>query len=177
MEPHVKTFLYTWGSGRVTAEGEKIPGGGRDVRSRGKGSFAEIGVFRVAASRFCMGPGALSRCCPWSALERAHGCCLGRRAHLNLDGSPSHTIHTQTYPCLHAVRCEALDIGYIDGMLLLPLIIEHTIDERSPLCGHTHDSLTSLNAEIVVTFEGTTEVSWRVEWSGRLERGREWHSV
>uniref|UniRef100_A0A1D2A1X4 Uncharacterized protein n=1 Tax=Auxenochlorella protothecoides TaxID=3075 RepID=A0A1D2A1X4_AUXPR len=80
VEPHVKTFLYTWGSGRVTAEGEKIP-----------------------------------------------------------------------------VRCEALDIGYIDGMLLLPLIIEHTIDERSPLCGHTHDSLTSLNAEIVVTFEGTTE--------------------
>jgi hypothetical protein len=25
------------------------------------------------------------------------------------------------------VRCEPLDIGYIDGMLLLPLIIEHTI--------------------------------------------------
>jgi len=25
------------------------------------------------------------------------------------------------------VRCEQLDIGYIDGMLLLPLIIEHTI--------------------------------------------------
>lgn len=31
-------------------------------------------------------------------------------------------------------------------MLLLPLIIEHTIDERSPLCGHTHDSLAALNA-------------------------------
>jgi hypothetical protein len=31
-------------------------------------------------------------------------------------------------------------------------------DERSPLCGHTHDSLIALNAEIVVTFEGTTEV-------------------
>ena len=25
------------------------------------------------------------------------------------------------------MRCEQLDIGYIDGMLLLPLIIEHTI--------------------------------------------------
>lgn len=28
------------------------------------------------------------------------------------------------------VRCEQLDIGYIDGMLLLPLIIEHTIGGR-----------------------------------------------
>jgi hypothetical protein len=28
---------------------------------------------------------------------------------------------------LLSVRCEPLDIGYIDGMLLLPLIIEHTI--------------------------------------------------
>lgn len=24
---------------------------------------------------------------------------------------------------------------------LLPIIIEHTIDERSPLCGHTFDTL------------------------------------
>lgn len=85
------------------------------------------------------------------------------------------------------MRCEPLDLAYIDGMLLLPLIIEHTIgalrllgalrgggrmlvpegsswcsrgkglraaqqqflaparppgaDERSPLCGHTYDSL------------------------------------
>ncbi|PSC68160.1 E set domain-containing [Micractinium conductrix] len=80
VDPKIKAFMYTWGEGRVTAEGERIP-----------------------------------------------------------------------------VRCEPLDIGYIDGMLLLPLIIEHTIDERSPLCGHTHDSLMALNAEIVVTFEGTTE--------------------
>lgn len=80
VDPKIKAFMYTWGEGRLTAEGERIP-----------------------------------------------------------------------------VRCEALDIGYIDGMLLLPLIIEHTIDERSPLCGHTHDSLLALNAEVVVTFEGTTE--------------------
>ncbi|EFN59959.1 hypothetical protein CHLNCDRAFT_133057 [Chlorella variabilis] len=80
VDPKIKAFMYTWGDGRVTAEGEKIP-----------------------------------------------------------------------------VRCEPLDLGYIDGMLLLPLIIEHTIDERSPLCGHTHDSLMALNSEVVVTFEGTTE--------------------
>ena len=55
------------------------------------------------------------------------------------------------------VRCEELQIGYIDGALLLPLIIEHTVDERSPLCGHTHDTLLESGAEIVVTFHGTTE--------------------
>lgn len=55
------------------------------------------------------------------------------------------------------MRCEELQIGYIDGALLLPLIIEHTVDERSPLCGHTHDSLLECGAEIVVTFHGTTE--------------------
>ena len=43
-------------------------------------------------------------------------------------------------------------------MLLLPLIIEHTIDERSPLCGHTFESLVEMRAEVVVTFEGTTEL-------------------
>jgi len=31
------------------------------------------------------------------------------------------------------------------------------VDERSPLCGHTHDSLLESGAEIVVTFHGTTE--------------------
>ncbi|KAK9856462.1 hypothetical protein WJX84_003016 [Apatococcus fuscideae] len=80
VEPKVKAYLYTWGAGRTTAEGEHIP-----------------------------------------------------------------------------VRIEELDIGYIDAMLILPLIIEHTIDERSPLCGHTHDSLMAVAAEIIVTFEGTTE--------------------
>lgn len=81
VEPRIKVYLYTWGDGRLTAEGECIP-----------------------------------------------------------------------------VRVEPLQVDYIDGQLLLPLIIEHTVDERSPLCGHTHDSLVALNAEIVVTFEGTTEV-------------------
>lgn len=67
IEPQVKAYLYTWGEGRNTAEGEHIP-----------------------------------------------------------------------------VRIESLDIGYIDGQLLLPLIEEHTIDERSPLCGHTYMSLKSV---------------------------------
>ena len=43
-------------------------------------------------------------------------------------------------------KIEDLDIGYIDGMLLLPLVEEHTIDERSPLCGHTHESLMAVSA-------------------------------
>ena len=39
------------------------------------------------------------------------------------------------------VRVEAIELGSIAGMLLLPTVVEHTIDERSPLYGHTHDSL------------------------------------
>ncbi|KAK2080060.1 hypothetical protein QBZ16_002456 [Prototheca wickerhamii] len=80
VDPKIKAYLYTWGEGRITAEGERVP-----------------------------------------------------------------------------VRVEELDIGYIDGMLILPLTIEHTIDEVSPLWGHTHDSLVAMTAEIVITFEGTTE--------------------
>lgn len=64
VEPKVLAYLYTWGDGRTTAEGEYIP-----------------------------------------------------------------------------FRADPLNIGYVDGMLLLPLTIEHTIDERSPLYGHTYDSL------------------------------------
>ena len=136
---------------------------------------------------------------------RPRGC---RRHCLAPSAQPRRTCsHTHAH-ALCAVRCEPLDIGYIDGMLILPLIIEHTIgeceragagegvagagrvgarlpvpqppaarplppaphppthphpppthpDERSPLCGHTHDSLQDLTTEIVVTFEGTTEV-------------------
>jgi Inward rectifier potassium channel C-terminal domain len=36
---------------------------------------------------------------------------------------------------------EQLDINYGQGMMLLPITVEHTIDERSPLWGHSHDSL------------------------------------
>ncbi len=64
VEPKVLAYLYSWGDGRTTAEGEHIP-----------------------------------------------------------------------------FRADPLNIGYVDGMMLLPLTIEHTIDERSPLYGHTHDSL------------------------------------
>ena len=40
------------------------------------------------------------------------------------------------------IRMESLQVSYpTDIMLLLPVVIEHTIDERSPLYGHTHDSL------------------------------------
>ena len=39
------------------------------------------------------------------------------------------------------VRVEAIELGSIAGMLLLPTVVEHTIDEGSPLYGHTHDSL------------------------------------
>jgi len=38
-------------------------------------------------------------------------------------------------------QVEQLEISYSQGMMLLPITVEHTIDERSPLWGHSHDSL------------------------------------
>lgn len=41
------------------------------------------------------------------------------------------------------VRMENIEFSYPQHLeLLLPVVIEHTIDERSPLFGHTHESLT-----------------------------------
>ena len=37
--------------------------------------------------------------------------------------------------------------------MLLPITVEHVIDENSPLFRHTHDSLVNCGAEIVVAFE------------------------
>ena len=42
---------------------------------------------------------------------------------------------------LNAVRCEALDIGYIDGMLLLPLIVEHNIGGANSATGSAAPAL------------------------------------
>lgn len=83
------------------------------------------------------------------------------------------------------VRVEHIEFEYPQHLeLLLPMVIEHNVDERSPLYGHTHESLTvslpppcaaqpgvthspgeftagwlvqALGAEVVVTFEGTSE--------------------
>ena len=66
VSPRVRAFLYTWGGGRTTAEGEHIP-----------------------------------------------------------------------------FRADPLRLLYEDHLsLVLPLTLEHEIDERSPLYGHTYDSLT-----------------------------------
>jgi len=46
----------------------------------------------------------------------------------------------------------------VNGQLVLPHIVEHVIDESSPLYGHTHGSLNSLNAEIVVSVQGTNDL-------------------
>lgn len=64
------------------------------------------------------------------------------KAYLYTWGEARLTCETERIPA----KIEELDIGYIDGMLLLPLVEEHTIDERSPLCGHTHQSLIEVSA-------------------------------
>ena len=45
------------------------------------------------------------------------------------------------HPLIATLQVEQLDINYGQGMMLLPITVEHTIDERSPLWGHSHDSL------------------------------------
>jgi hypothetical protein len=66
-----------------------------------------------------------------------HRCCSARHSHqaapASLDGTRPEAVlpglrrHCAVPAVPAAVRCERLDIDYIDGMLLLPIIIEHTI--------------------------------------------------
>ena len=95
VDPKIKAFMYTWGEGRVTAEGERIPGA-------------------------AVGPGS------WAALWQLLGCWGCGWCGWVTDEIPMLCLPLPRL-CFRAVRCEVLDIGYIDGMLLLPLIIEHTI--------------------------------------------------
>ena len=39
------------------------------------------------------------------------------------------------------MRVEELAVSFSDGLMLLPVTVEHIIDERSPLHGHNHDTL------------------------------------
>ena len=59
------------------------------------------------------------------------------KAYLYTFGRGRRTAEGETIP----VRVEALDLPGIAGRLLLPMVVEHTVDEKSPLYGHTHDSL------------------------------------
>lgn len=57
--------------------------------------------------------------------------------------------------------------GREGGRRLLPIIIEHTIDERSPLCGHTYDTLMAVRPPVAhlcnshVIHVTPTKSSWR----------------
>eukprot|EP00882_Tetradesmus_deserticola_P015111 GHRQ01016088.1.p1 GENE.GHRQ01016088.1~~GHRQ01016088.1.p1 ORF type:complete len:387 (+),score=150.80 GHRQ01016088.1:751-1911(+) len=66
--------------------------------------------------------------------------------------------HTTAEGEVIAVDVQPLPLHFLDATLLLPVVVEHTIDERSPLYGHTSESLEALGAEIVVTFEGNSEL-------------------
>jgi hypothetical protein len=57
------------------------------------------------------------------------------------------------------VSAQPLRISKLDPLMLLPITIEHVIDETSPLFGHTHDSLNACGAEIVVAFEGCVDAT------------------
>lgn len=74
-------------------------------------------------------------------------------AHLYTWGQGRITAEGDTIPVL----VEDLELCYNNGVMLLPIMVQHTIDERSPLWGHSHDSLQAAGAEIVVVFEGVSE--------------------
>lgn len=55
------------------------------------------------------------------------------------------------------VRVEQMELPAIQSMLLIPTIMEHAIDERSPLFNLNYDNLVAMQAEIVVTFEAVSD--------------------
>lgn len=57
------------------------------------------------------------------------------------------------------VLAQPMEINYRDDLMLLPITIEHIIDERSPLYHHTHKSLVACGAEVVVSFEGSIDTT------------------
>ena len=57
------------------------------------------------------------------------------------------------------VVAQPMEINYRDDLMLIPITIEHVIDEKSPLYGHTHDSLVACGAEVVVSFEGSIDTT------------------
>lgn len=57
------------------------------------------------------------------------------------------------------VRAQNMEINYRDDLMLLPITIEHVINEKSPLYGHTHESLLACGAEVVVSFEGCIDTT------------------
>lgn len=55
------------------------------------------------------------------------------------------------------VRVEPMELPGIQSMLLMPTVMEHPIDERSPLFNLNYDNLVAMQAEIVVTFEAVSD--------------------
>ncbi|CAG9462166.1 unnamed protein product [Pedinophyceae sp. YPF-701] len=56
------------------------------------------------------------------------------------------------------VQVYELQLPDVNGRMLLPLVVCHEVSEASPLYGHTHESLTSLDAEIVFWLQGTSDI-------------------
>jgi hypothetical protein len=55
------------------------------------------------------------------------------------------------------VRVEQMTLPSIQSMLILPTVMEHQIDERSPLFNLNYDNLVAMQAEVVVVFEAVSD--------------------
>lgn len=76
------------------------------------------------------------------------------RAYLHMWGGGRLTEEGERIP----VQVTEMKLSDIQSDLLLPEVVHHTIDERSPLFGHTQASLQAAGAEVVVVFTGSTEL-------------------
>jgi Inward rectifier potassium channel C-terminal domain len=83
------------------------------------------------------------------------------RAHLYTWGDGRLTLEQEFCP----VRVQPMELPAIECMLVLPTVIEHTIDERSPLFGLDYDALVQRDAEVIVTYEGTSDFGALMIWS------------
>ena len=102
-----------------------------------------------------------SRACPCAASFIALGVCRRHtacdaqvRAFLFTWGDGRRTLEGEHVP----FRVEAMDLVQgVESMLLLPYVLEHVIDERSPLHGLSHDDLVARSAEVVITYEAVSD--------------------
>lgn len=127
IQPVLKALLYTWQPGRRTAEGEEL------------GVSVQVtAACRAFGNR--TGPSARTDPCvrrnSQPRLTRASASACADQG----EAGPSHQpLRPRFAP--PPLLAQELPLSYRDPSLLMPVVVEHTIDERSPLYGHTHDSL------------------------------------
>jgi len=169
VSPTVSAVLYTW-TARTTAEGEHIPvrptlrsdGPGRQqagfaparpIQPRARECVSSLLLLESATLRICspLSPGCFVTKVRTSSVGAYIVKQAGRSSTLHawLCSGPARSCTAEPHARLGSgllppqVRADPLELTPpAPLLLLLPVVMEHTVDERSPLFGHTSDSLT-----------------------------------